>query len=265
MVIKWVNGFAPMLVLPTPRSRKLLDLPERSLVEATGMIVPLDDMSKPRYELVYFRTDRKEYTGWMYSGWLEEYIESLPKDCIEIPDQTPDPRDAEQFFYWLGVRQVNICGEACAAYLLGITLKELLEFWREHKPSVWRSVFNGSFFRGTNDVELISIFEAYAQPAVRLTDAMKDPLQGRSRYTMSQLKELIHSGDVIASVSINNAGRLKPSGALHWVVVTAVTPERAGYGFVELYNPYPNRIERYSWDEFIVSARAPYGVYISHD
>jgi hypothetical protein len=259
-MIKWVNGFAPMLVDPNPRAYKVLDLPERSLVKASGILSSILN-GAAFYEFVTYRTDRNSFSGWVYAGWLEDYIESYPQDCIEIPDQTPDPRDAEQFFYWLGVRQVNICGEACAAFLLGVKLEELLEHWRDQKPSVWRSVFQGSLFRGTNDLELIGIFEMYAQPAVRLTDALLDPLQKRSRYTVTGLQQLLGAGDVIASVRIDRAGRLQPSGALHWVVVTAVTPERTGYGWVELYNPYPNRIERYSWNEFVTSARMPYGVY----
>lgn len=260
-MIKWVNGFAPMLVRPNPNSTKILDVPERSLVETIGMTTQVLDDSIS-YEMVNYRTDRKTFTGWIYCGWLEEYIESLPKNCIEIPDQTPDPRDAEQFFLWLGIRQVNICGEACAAFLLGISLQELLEHWRDQKPSVWRSVFSGSFFRGTSDMEVIGIFEMYAQSATRLTDALRDPLQHRTRYTVRGLQRLISTGDVIASVRIDRAGRLQPSGTLHWVVITGVDPERAGYGWVELYNPYPNRIERYSWNEFISSARVPYGVYV---
>jgi hypothetical protein len=67
---------------------------------------------------------------------------------------------------------------------------------------------------------------------------------------------------VIASVNMDGGtGWLRGSGVLHWVVVTKVIPERNGLGFVEVYNPAMNRIEYYSWQEFINSARMPYGVY----
>lgn len=68
---------------------------------------------------------------------------------------------------------------------------------------------------------------------------------------------------MITSVNINsNTDLLRGSGVLHWVVVTKVTAERNGLGFVEVYNTAMNRIECYSWLEFINSARQPYGVYV---
>jgi hypothetical protein len=76
---------------------------------------------------------------------------------------------------------------------------------------------------------------------------------------------LLENGSVIASVNIDSStGLLRGSGALHWVAVTKITAERNGLGFVELYNPAMNRIECYSWLEFINSARQPYGVYVPY-
>jgi hypothetical protein len=76
------------------------------------------------------------------------------------------------------------------------------------------------------------------------------------------MQRLLATGSVIASVNIDsNSGLLRGSGVLHWVTVTKITPERNGLGFVEVYTPAMNRIEVYSWLEFINSARQPYGVY----
>ena len=67
----------------------------------------------------------------------------------------------------------------------------------------------------------------------------------------------------VASVNIDGStGLLRGSGVLHWVVLTKISPERNGLGLVELYNPAMNRIECYSWQEFINSAHQPYGVYV---
>jgi hypothetical protein len=117
--------------------------------------------------------------------------------------------------------------------------------------------------RGTGSGELQQMFEIYAQECQQLTTAIYEPHIKRSRYTIKGLKHLLETGSVIASVNIDGGtGLLRGSGVLHWVALTKITPERNGLGFVELYNPAMNRIECYSWLEFINSARQPYGVYI---
>jgi len=56
-------------------------------------------------------------------------------------------------------------------------------------------------------------------------------------------------------------GRLRGQGIGHWVIVDSVEPERFG-GQVYIYNPAPNRIEEYSYDQFIASAVKPFGLFI---
>ena len=107
------------------------------------------------------------------------------------------------------------------------------------------------------------MIDIYARKNQQLTTALYEPHIKRSRYTIKGIQRLLETGSVIVSVSIDgNSGQLRGSGVLHWVAVTKVTPERNGLGFVELYNPAMNRIECYSWLEFINSARQPYGVYV---
>lgn len=250
---QWVNGTAPMRVKPD--GGIILNIPERSVVYATG------ETSGIYVEIVY-RTGQQDITGWMYMGWLEDYEETLPANCVDIPDQTADPRDAEQYFMMYGIKQTNICGEACVAKLLNISVKDILERWKQEKPSIWRSVFGKGKLRGTSSAELISIFEIYGKTSYNLTPIMTDKVIGRPRYTPALLQSTLDLGSVIAGVHIDYAGRLKPSGTLHWVVVTAVHPERSGYGTVEIYNPFPNRVEIYSWAEFASSARTPAGVFV---
>lgn len=97
-----------------------------------------------------------------------------------------------------------------------------------------------------------------------LASVLTDPVLAKARYTVSGLKSI--AGRAVVSVRMDKwTGRLKPSGVLHWVVVTDVIPERTGYGGVEVYNPFPNRIEAYSWSEFLASAGVPYGVVMSKE
>jgi hypothetical protein len=259
---KWVNRFTPLYkpaanmdLTPLTLKIKWRDLFERTIVEVTG------EKREP-YEEVRYYTETGFITGWIHSGDLEDYVENYPRDCVVIYNQTADPNDFEQYFVFNGIKQVNACGELCVAYVLGISLQEMLENWQVKAPTFWKSIFGGGRARGTGSGELVQMFDIFAQPSVQLTTALFEPHIKRSRYTISGMRKLLESGSVIASVNMDGAsGFLRGSGVLHWVVVTKVSPERNGLGWVEVYNPAMNRIESYSWQEFINSAHLPYGVY----
>jgi hypothetical protein len=264
MTKKWVNRFAPlykpnlnMNQIPLNLSIKIMDLFERTVVESTGQ-------KKDPYEEVQYTTDASIIiTGWMYQADLEDYTENYPRDCVVIYNQTPSPNDFQQYFIFNGVKQVNACGELCVAFVLGISLQELLENWQVKLPTFWRSIFGGGRARGTGSGDLRQMVNIYAQENQELTTALYEPHIKRSRYTIKGIQRLIGAGSVIASVNIDGAsGLLRGSGVLHWVVLTKISPERNGLGYVELYNPAMNRIECYSWQEFINSAHQPYGVYV---
>jgi len=261
--MKWANRFTLFLKpnsnmdeVPLILRIKIMDLPERTIVESTG------EKREP-YEEVRYITENSAFTGWVHGADLEDYIENFPRDCVVIYNQTPAPNDFEQYFLFNGIKQVNACGELCVAFVLGVSLQELLENWQIKLPIFWKRIFGGGRARGTSSGELQEMFEIYAQESKQLTTAIYEPHIKRSRYTIKGMQHLLETGSVIASVNIDSStGLLRGSGVLHWVAVTKVTAERNGLGFVELYNPAMNRIEVYSWQEFINSARQPYGVYV---
>jgi hypothetical protein len=260
MKLKWLNGYASLYAEPNPKGKKVRDLLERSLVMAGDDVVLWGEHP---FESVEF-TDSKVWRGWVYAGLLEDYVEQLPKDVVVLDDQTPAANDAEQNVIYHGGRQVNLCGEICAAYCLNLTLTVMLELWKQEKPAFWKRVFGrfGQTAGGTSVADLVSMFEAARRGAYPLADAMRDPYLKRSRYTPAWLKRLTETGRVVAGVTIDKAGRLAKSGDLHWVVVTEVLPERCGYGAVVIYNPFPNRMEAYSWREFTEAAKVPSGVFV---
>jgi hypothetical protein len=259
---KWVNRFTPLYKpaanmdeVPLTLRVKIMDLFERTIVEPTGV-------KRDPYEEVKYLTETGSIAGWVHGADLEDYVEKYPRDCVEIFNKTPNPNDFEQYFIFNGVKQVNACGELCVAYILGISLKEMLENWQVKAPGFWKRIFGGGRARGTGSGELSEMFDIFAQPSMQLTTALFEPHIKRSRYTIKGMQRLLSSGSVIASVNMDGGtGWLRGSGVLHWVVVTKVIAERNGLGFVEVYNPAMNRIEYYSWQEFINSARQPYGVY----
>lgn len=261
MTRKWLNGYAAMYEKPDPKSRKVRDLLERSLVVARDEVVYWGEHP---FALVSYE-DAKPWMGWVYAGLLEDYEEQLPKDCVDLGEQTPAAHDAEQYVIYNGAKQVNLCGQICAAYAAGLPLGEMLELWRTVKPALWERVFRrrGYVAGGTGVPDLLSMLEAAGMGGFSLAEAMRDPYLRRSRYSPAWLQRLTESGQVIAGVTIHKySGRLTAGGVLHWVVVERVVPERCGYGGVLVYNPFPNRVEGYSWSEFVTAAKVPMGVYV---
>jgi len=247
----WLNSFTALLIMPAPKSVKYFDLNPGVLVENNPQ--PSDP---PGLACVnYTNAEGKEFTGWIKSDCLEPYIENFPKNCVQIEGQTPNKNDAEQYFVYQGQKQVNACGELCVAYILGEPLAAILATWKVKSPPLWKSIIGQGRMRGTGSGELRNLLEIYDQKPVELSSILK-------RYTPASLKNWVEHGHVIASCNIDSTnGRLRGAGVLHWVVVTEVLPERQ-WGTVRVYNPYPNRIEEYSWMEFVNSAHQPYGVFV---
>jgi hypothetical protein len=258
--MKWVNGYAALYADPNPNGKRVRYLVEKSLVIARDEVVYYQ--GHPFVQVEY--ADAKTWSGWVYAGMLEDYVENLPHDVVVLDDQTVEKHDAEQFVIYNGGRQVNLCGEICAAYVMNLSLTVMLELWKQEKPTIWKRIFKrfGWTAGGTGVPDLISMFAAGQREAYPLAEATRDPYLERSRYTPAWLKRLTEKGKVVASVTIDKAGRLVKSGDLHWVVVTEVVPERCGYGAVVIYNPYPNRHEAYSWREFLEAAKVPSGAFV---
>lgn len=255
---KWVNGYAPLYAEPNPDGKRVRYLVEKSLVIARDEVVYWQ--GHPFVHVEY--SDAKTWRGWVYAGMLEDYVENLPHDVVVLDDQTVEKHDAEQFVIYNGGRQVNLCGQICVAYCCDLTLTVMLELWKQEKPTNWTRIFKfGRTAEGTGVPDLVSMFAAAKRTAIHLVTA-RDPYLKSSRYTPAWLKRLISKGRVIVSVTIDKAGRLKKSGDLHWVVVTDVVEERCGYGAVVIYNPFPNRMEAYSWREFLEAAKTPSGVFV---
>lgn len=256
--LKWLTAFTALRKDANPKSAKVRDLLEKSVVFAYDEVALVGGVS---FTFVEYQ-DAKIWRGWVYSGVLEDYIENLPKKSVVGALQTPEPNDAAQFAIYNGIRQTNLCGQISAAYILGVELADLLSKWKQEKPSVWQRVFKPSKTVGTTGIpDVISMFAAFGKPAESLAPKLTDPYLKRTRYTPGTLDAILKTGKAIASVKIDNHGRLQPTGILHWVVLEEVIQERTGYGGVYLYNPFSERGELYPWNEFTVSAGVPFGVF----
>lgn len=128
--------------------------------------------------------------------------------------------------------------------------------WEAKDLPFWKRVFSSPKARGTYPAELVSMFATHGYKAKELSKDLE--LFPLGRYTPYHLSRI---NLPIVSVKIDaNTGRLRGQGVGHWVTIVDVLLERTGYGFVTLYNSFPNRLEKYSWSEFILSAGTyPYG------
>ena len=257
---KWTNspaGYTPLMQYPK-KGIKILDLNPATVLESTGEIsTSIDGLV---WECVLCNTLNKTYVGWIETRLLDPYVEGYAKDCVDIADiQTPEPTDAEQYVLWHKYKQVNLCGELAVCYLLNLPLSTMLKHWEVKQPSFFKRVFGQGMARGTGDGELLEMFALFGGTATRLTTVLNG-------YTPHRLQMLAETFGVIAGCKIDSkSGRLRGQGVGHWVVVTKVIPERTNYGLVEIYNPFPNRVEVYSYNEFVASARSPFGAVIAKE
>lgn len=253
----WTNGLTPLRDLPNSASRKLLDIPFGMVVTATGA------NSGDWIEVVHV-TDSKRFVGWGYVGYFEPYAEEYPASVVSIQSPTINPHDAAQYMVWRGKVQYNLCGEICVCYIVQDDLEQMLTKWEAKQINVFKRVFGTGMARGTNAAELNSMLSVYGyEPSISLEAGLRDPVRQRAVITPGRVANMLNAYRAIVGVKISKStGNLQPNGILHWVVLEAVIPDGINRGWVELYNPFPNRMQRYSWNEFTQSMGAPYGLWV---
>ena len=262
------NGFAPLYANVLTKT-KIQDCNE-------GTVFVFDGQAQPPINTEYLWVTRdmgnnKTLSGWMYAGYLDEYQENQYRGLVQIDNATIDPNDARQYINLFGQKQTNLCGQICAAHILDVDLKDILAEWQQDSPTLFASVFNlfsSKKARGTDAYELQNLFSVFGKTAVLLPDLFKDkniPSRAKnSPYFPTSTANILQNYYVVASCHINgNTGVLQPSGVLHWVVLKSVQLERWKMGTVEIYNPFMDYVEQYSWREWIASAGYPYGVAVA--
>ncbi len=245
--MKWVNRFAPVYSAPASRI-KLMDVGMGTILDATGLVQGL-------YEEVILESLKGPVKGWVHTDDLEDYVRNFPVDVVVIENQTPVLDDFQQYMVRKLIKQVNMCGELCAAYIMKISLGTLLDKWEIKTPSLYNRIFGGGRARGTGAGELTELFTTFERNSESLATALYQPHIKRSRYTIKSLNKLMAAGKLIVSVKIDgHSGLLRGSGILHWIVLINIISERNGQGMVTYYNPAMNCVEVCSWNEFVSSA-----------
>ena len=202
---------------------------------------------------VWAEVDFKGKSGWVQQAFLDDYVEEFPGHEVKIDHQTADPDDAQQYLDWEGETQYNMCGELCVAYIVGQPLVSVLEKWKNFPEKGSFSYSKSTIKVGTTANHLQDIFRAYDYTdaefleftsAIQDQSLDKDGMRMAGRLKTHYLVALVRSNLKGNGELLDN--RLVDSRK-HWVVVNAVTH---GGNRVEIYNPFHNRREIYSYSEF---------------
>jgi hypothetical protein len=279
---------APILQFPTPVSRSGVDLrkwcienkvqvinsndpePAFELNQGNVVIVTQQNVQVPGHDAAWAHILYEGKSGWVEEIYLDDYVEDFPKDEVKILNPTPEITDAAQYMKLNGETLFNMCGELCVAYIVKNDLNPLssieavLENWKNFKIKGSFSYSQKTIREGTTANHLKDIFQAYGYTnpgdIFDLTSAEKEHSLDRasmqamlgSHYLVARVKCNLGLRAAGELVSINQgSGRDERN---HWVVVNQITHNG---NRVEIYNPFPNKREAYSFNEFFYACTAP--------
>lgn len=209
------------------------------------------------------------------SGWWVKrekrkslFFEFSPSDFrkmrlpLKVKIDNPNPAyTAAQYIDVEGKKKTNLCGEFCVAFLVKDSINAVLEKWKQDQPLLYAELVGNNKPTGTHD--LITILKSYGYnnegDIIGFSSVLVDPYTRQYLPSPGKIAKMLETHFLIAGVTIEGrAGKLKPpAGIPHWVVVDKITPigRNAGGngGWVELYNPFSNDWEEYSYNEFTAS------------
>ena len=199
---------------------------------------------------------------WVYRQLIEEYLPESERGIVTPPIslQTLDEYDAEQYLQYEKRRLTNLCGQFCVvrcANLAGYpdSVLQFLEKWSVKDPKYYRIIVPPN--RPTGVDALQSMCSVYGLENAPLEKGLFDPVLKRAIYSPGRIQAKLADGwRLIAGTVIGLDGKLIATGTIgHWVLLEDIRPVRNGDGFVKIYNSYPNRMQEYSYNEFMASMR----------
>lgn len=174
--------------------------------------------------------------------------EYYPSSVLKIPNATPETRDAAQYMFRHGRKQYNLCGEFCVAYCArdetgSNDIDEFLNYWEAKDLKWYQTVFKNGLSRTTGIYDLKIMLDAY--------EAEYIPLNIGS-YPLGYLA-MLEKYQLIVGVSIDHTGYLVGLGIRHWVVLERILVIDNNHAICDVYNPFTNAMEAYSWREIMTS------------
>ena len=174
-----------------------------------------------------------------------------PDNVLQIPSATPNEKDAAQYMIRHKQKQYNLCGEFCVAYVSrdetgSNDIDKFLNYWEVKDLKWYQQIFKNGLSRTTGLYDLDKMLAAYdyQTPAIRWNKADQSPLG---------VSIVLEQYQAIIGVSIDYTGYLVANGIRHWVVLERILVIDNNHAICDIYNPYTNAMEPYSWKEIKTS------------
>jgi hypothetical protein len=149
-----------------------------------------------------------------------------------------------------------MCGELCVAFIAGEDIETFLNKWKQMQGSFYTRVIPFDIPTGPDIVN--NMLQVYGYPTKYKTfeQGLTDADTGL-RISPGRFQRMLADHYLIAAVRIDGAaGNIGEGRIGHWVVLDKIIPDGIDRGWVEIYNPFPNKRQIYSYDEFIRSCKA---------
>jgi len=168
---------------------------------------------------------------------------------LEIPNATESDSDAAQNMFHDGVKQYNLCGQFSVAYCMRAragtkNIDDFMEHWELTDLPWWKTIFRNKLARTTGVYDLQKMLASFDPVVMKWSEVKVDPVV----FSDTLVKYWLITG-----VKIDHTGYLVGSGIPHWVVVETIDVTDKNHAIVDIYNPYTNIIEPYSWRELMTS------------
>lgn len=182
---------------------------------------------------------------------------NYPSNVLNIPNHIENSR-AAQYMYRVyknnKIAEYNLCGEFSVAYCMQdeahtSTIDDFLDYWQANDLTWYQRWFSNGVSRTTGISDLERMLSDYGMvtPCPRFA-----PLSPSLDFISAKLADY----QAIIGVQIDYTGYLVGKGIAHWVVLDKLTVANDSHAIADIYNPYTNSIEPYSWKEIMTSTGA---------
>lgn len=281
----WIKRKQEQVLAPTPTSKKwwiaagtFRNAPDGQPISTLvkGTLVEFTGATEIKNGKQWSQVKHKGNTGWARNAVLEDFTDRFPNAEVLIPHPTPELDDAEQYMFLPGEdgKKRNMCGQLCAAFIIKIDIESFVADWKVKAKPFYELSIKGRVDRGTGIDSLESMYKVSpynAEPGdvIRFEAGMKDPITGNVIVSPGRMKKMLEKYYLVAGVRIKPSdkftGRLGGQGIGHWIVVDKIFPNgkhSGSGGWVEIYNPFPNKRQEYTYDEFIQSFAGTLGLWV---
>jgi hypothetical protein len=273
-----------------PKGDVIADIFLGSVIELTGRQDVISMLSKDghTYNSIWvegvYQDGQGTHVGWVRDDFFDDVEDKFPEPVVEIPNAptepdnsfpyaTRNPNDpAEYMVFGKNNRgeelvKFNLCGELCVAFVMGVGIKQFLKDWENAAGSLFKWTLGGDSDKPADASLIKNMLNAYAYNVangnvVDFADTLIGPVFEGQNLSPGRFQKMLQTHYLVANVVINkNTGKLIPdneskrisNGVSRWVVLDKASPNGTDGGRVELYNPYLNRRQEYSYEYFISS------------